>query len=66
MQKFKLETEFTSVDDRLAEGDLKIDVAASTPFIASCLFHIIDENGKKDRKAVEIATTRCYKKVLDL
>lgn len=66
MQNFKLETEFISKDNHLAEGELNIDVHASTAFIAGCLFHIIDELGKKDPKAVEIATTRYYKRVLGL
>lgn len=66
MQKFKLEAEFKSKDDQLAEGDLELVCNASTAFIAACLFQIIDKIGKEAPKAVEIATTRYYTKVLGL
>ena len=66
MQKFKLEAKFINDDGRLVDGDLKFDVSASRGYIAACLYHILDEIGSKDPQAVEIATTRYYKKVLDL
>lgn len=66
MQRFKLETEFISKDDHLAEGDLNLVCNASTEFIAACLFQIIYKIGKEAPKAVEIATTRYYKGVLGL
>ena len=66
MQKFKLEVEFKSKDDHLAEGGLNVICNASTEFIAACLFQIIYKIGKEAPKAAEIATTRYYKRVLGL
>ena len=66
MQKFKLEADFISKDDHLVKGDIIIDGKASREFVAACLFQIIESVGEKDRKTVEMATTKYYKKVLGL
>ena len=66
MDKFKLNVEFISEDGHVADGTLKIDCAASTQFIAGALYQILDTIGEKNRKAVELATTRYYTEVLNL
>lgn len=66
MQKFKLEANFITEDNHLVDGELNVECTTSTAFLASCLFHIIEEIGEKDRKAVELATTSYYKKELGL
>ena len=65
-EKFKLKANFQRKEGGNGEGDLEFTGECTTEFLATCLYHIIDEIGEKSRKAVEIATTRYYKKVFDL
>ena len=65
-QHFDLKANFKSDDELTGEGELSLDVCGSSAFIAACLFHIIEEIGERSPKAVELATTKYYTKVLDL